>query len=157
MDLFEKFFTLSLRFLSYRPRSEKEVREYLLKKKVAQEIIEEVISKLHEHKFLDDKEFAKMWLESRVRHKHKPIRIIKYELGQKGISREIIDQLLQNSQESKQKDITAIQILITKHLPKYKDLPKHQIYQKLATFLTQKGFSYDLAKRSIDEILKSKV
>ena len=54
MGDFEKFYNIALRFLAYRPRSEKEVRDYLTRKKNESSIIERVIVKLREQKFVDD-------------------------------------------------------------------------------------------------------
>ena len=64
-----------MRFLSYRPRSEKEVKEKLKIKyqksniKDLTLIIDKVIQKLKEKKFINDNEFAKGWIENRLRFK----------------------------------------------------------------------------------------
>ena len=50
MGDFEKFYNKALEFLSYRPRSEKEVRDKLKTKKVELEVIDRIISKLKEKK-----------------------------------------------------------------------------------------------------------
>src|SRR3989344_6757140 len=99
--IFERYYNLSLRFLSYRPRSEKEIIDYLKKKSSSvktsegqEKLIESIIKKLKEYKFIDDVEFAKFWIEQRTKFKHKPIRVIEYELKQKGINKEIIDDVL---------------------------------------------------------------
>ena len=144
--LFDKFFNSSLRFLSYRSRSEKEVRDNLLKKKAPQEIIESVITKLKEHKFLNDKEFAEWFIKSRTASRPKAARIIKMELKKKGISQEIIDDL-----PSTIDDLDSAKKLIEKKFEKYKSLEKKEVYNKLGGFLARRGFDWDTIKKAIDE------
>lgn len=176
MDEFEKFYNASLRFLSYRPRSEKEIRDKLQKFKikktattetqkkierqnfsgsenfsasvVAREalIIEAVIAKLKEQNFINDEEFVKWWVEQRTTFKPKSLRVIKLELWQKGIPKEIIDKIISNDLEQAKK-------LVKNRVARYKGLPKEEIYQKLGSFLARRGFDYDMIKQSIDEVL----
>lgn len=138
----------ALRFLSFRPRSEKEISDYLKKKKVSIIISQKVISKLKESNFLNDVEFAKWWIEQRTLIKPRAWRIIKFELKNKGISEEII----QNSESEETSDSTVAIKLAQKRFLRYKNLPRQEIYQKLGRFLISKGFDYDTVKRSIDEI-----
>ena len=74
-----------LRFLSFRPRSEKEIRDYLNNKQVNPLVSQKIIDKLVENKFLNDLEFAKWWIEQRTLTTPRAWRIIKIELKQKGI------------------------------------------------------------------------
>jgi regulatory protein len=99
LTVFDRYYNLSLRYLSYRPRSEKEMRDYLLekqkrKKGLSDETISEIIKKLKSYKFIDDRQFTKSWIESRIKLKNKPVRVIEYELKQKGISGDLIDEFL---------------------------------------------------------------
>lgn len=144
--LFDKFFNGSLRFLSYRPRSEKEVRDNLVKKKAPVEIIETIIERLKEHKFIDDKEFASWFVEQRTAAKPKAARIIKMELKQKGISEEIIDDLPLVID-----DLVNAKKLLDKKFARYKDLERDEIYKKLGSFLARRGFDWDTIKKAIDE------
>ena len=151
MGDFEKLYNSSLRFLSYRPRSEKEIRDRLkLKNKKSnlkdlKLIIDRVIERLKKHKFINDEEFAKWWIESRLRFKPRSLRLIKLELKQKGISEETIDnlQLTINDLESAKK-------LVEKRIVRLKGLDKQKIYEKLGRFLASKGFNWDTIKKSID-------
>ena len=96
MDDFEKSYNRALRFLSFRPRSEKEIKDYLklktknLELKTQNEIVNSIIKRLKEHKFLDDEEFARWWIEQRTKIKPRAWKVIQYELKQKGIEEETI-------------------------------------------------------------------
>ena len=149
----DKFYNKALEFLSYRPRSEKEVRDKLATKKVEPDIIGKIISKLKEKKFIDDEEFAKGWIESRLRFKPRSSRLIKLELKQKGIDPEIIN----NLQLTINSDLESAKKLVEKRIERLKNLPKQEIYQKLGRFLASKGFNWDTIKKSIDGILNKGV
>ncbi len=142
----------ALRFLSFRPRSEKEIRDYFKKKRVDPLVSQKIIDKLKENKFLNDMEFARWWVEQRTLIKPRAWRIIKIELKQKGISSEIIEELNINSESEEKNDLTMAIKLAQKRLPRYKNLSRQEIYQKMGRFLISKGFDYDTIKRSIDEV-----
>ena len=152
MDDFEKFYNLALRFLSYRPRSEKEVKDKLkvqsskFKVENPTAIIEKVIQKLKEYKFIDDVEFAKKWIESRLRFKPRSLRLIKMELKQKGIDPEIIN----NLQLTINSDLESAKKLVEKRIERLKGLDKQKVYEKLGRFLASKGFNWDTIKKAID-------
>lgn len=153
MDEFNKFYNQALRFLSYRSRSEKEIKDNLLKKKASQEVIDQIIVKLREHAFVNDKEFAKSWIESRMRFKPRGIRVIKMELKQKGISQEIIDSQISKLRSSVSNE-EMIQKLIQKKITRYKQLPPMEMKQKLFQFLSSKGFEYDDIKDALKDVGK---
>lgn len=142
----------ALRFLSFRPRSEKEIQDFFKKKQVSKETSGKVINKLKEYKFLDDFEFAKWWVEQRTLVKPRSWRVIKIELRQKGISKEIMEILNVNSELEEKDDLNAAIKLAEKRIPRYKSLPRQEIYKKLGRFLLSKGFNYEIIKRSIDEV-----
>ncbi len=151
----EKFYNKALKFLSYRPRSEKEVRENLKKKPFgrgsgpSETATELIIKKLKDKKFIDDEEFAKWWVESRIRFRPRSIRLIKIELKQKGIDNEIIEKIL-SSGDIEILSIDAVKRLVEKRLERYSGLPKEKIYQKLVRFLAGKGFDWDSIKQMVD-------
>lgn len=145
MDPFEKFFAQSIKFLSYRPRSEKEVKEKLINKKAPPEIIEKVIAELKAHKFIDDKVFAEWFVGSRSNFRPKAKRIIKMELRQKGIVDNLIDE------QDFGNDLETARKLISKKFEKYKLIDKKEIYNKLGSFLARRGYDWDTIKRAIDE------
>jgi regulatory protein len=150
MDQFEKFYALSLKYLSYRVRSEKEVREYLLKKNSPPEILEKIIATLKKQRFLNDEEFARMWVESRNRAKPRASRVLKYELQQKGVAQDIIEKFVSSKGQS---DLDSAKSIVQKRLPRLKNLQKEEIYKKLGGHLARKGYNWDVIKRSIDDCL----
>ena len=160
MEDFEKFYNSSLRFLSYRPRSEKEVREKLKSKKAPSEIIKEIVTKLKEKKFINDEEFAKLWIESRLKFKPRSVHLIKLELKQKGISDEIIESGIKNQELGAESDLEQAKKLVEKKMTRIRNkfgMTREEIYQKLGRYLASKGFGWDTIKKSIDEALRKGV
>lgn len=152
----DKFYNLALRFLSYRPRSEREVRDKLETKQVEPQIIEKIITKLIDKKFINDEEFAKGWVESRLRFKPRSMKLIKFELRHKGIDNELIDRLIHNSEFIIQNDLESAKKLIEKKMGRFRNkfgMTREEKYQKLGRFLASKGFGWDIIKKAIDEIL----
>lgn len=150
MDNFDKLYEKTLRFLSFRPRSEKEIKDYLIKKKADGLTTKKIIEKLKQHKFLSDEEFTRWWIEQRTRVKPRGLRLIKFELKQKGIDKELIDDIFENDQSS---DLEKATILATKRLSRYKNETPQKIYEKMGRFLASKGFDYDVIKEVIEKIL----
>lgn len=143
MEDYEKFFNSSLHFLSFRARSEKEVLDNLKKKEAPIEIIEKIIQKLKELKFLDDKEFAKAWIEQRSAFKPRSSKVLKIELRQKGISEDIIEEFIEVKN-----DLALAKKLFEKNKRKFKG---EDWFNKAAGFLQRKGFDWDIIK----EVLKT--
>jgi regulatory protein len=153
MDDFEKFYKAAIRFLSFRPRSEKELSDYLMKKKCDDLTAKRIIESLTRDKFLNDEEFVRWWVEQRTILKPKASRVIKFELKQKGISKDLIDSFFEN-EESSTSDFTKALALAEKKMVRLVKLEdKRKIYEKLGRFLASKGFDWDTIKEVIDRIL----
>ena len=89
----------SLRWLSYRQRSKKEMEGYLSGKGFDAETCAGVIERLEGVGLLDDREFARSWVEF-SRRKLKGSLKIRWELKNKGIDEKIIADLLKNELSS---------------------------------------------------------
>jgi regulatory protein len=153
MDSFEKYYTLALLQLSRRNRSVKEIRDYLTRKKASEQIIDAVITKLHEQRFQDDEGFARWWKESRTRFKSKSDRVIRLELRQKGISNELIEKIMSERTEESKTDYEKALELARKYSKKVAQLPRQDQYRRIGSFLSRRGFDYDTIRRVIDDVL----
>lgn len=146
-----------LKFLNFRPRSEKEVRDYLQKKikkfpNIDSSVIDVIIHKLKQQKFLNDEEFAKMWVRSRTDYKPKGKYLVRLELIKKGIAKDIIDQILESKQErAKSEEDLAIEVLTHKKR-KYEAMEAKERFNKAGSMLARRGFSLDTIKAAIDEV-----
>ena len=142
-----KLYTRALEYALVRPRSQREMRDYLyrktrdtrtktgdIRKGVTKELTERVFNKLAEKGYLDDEKFARFWVENRNLRKGSSLRKLKSELSTKGVSASIIETIFEQSDRS---DSEEIQKIIAKKINKYDDR------QKLVAYLARQGFRYD--------------
>lgn len=162
---FQKVYDKALRFLSYRPRSEKEIKDYFYKKGVGEETQKLVLKKLKKTGLLDDKEFALWWIEQRMTFRPSGKRLLEQELRKKGINREIIEEILEEIFKKERETQGAIAgrlypsfelklalKVAKKKLPTYRKLPFLEFRQKMTSFLARRGFSWEVIKEVIDKL-----
>lgn len=165
---FGKAYERSLNYVMIRPRSEKEIRDYLtrtflypkpksytdktgqrhFKKQTVDtpqvsEMIERVMGRLQEKGYINDESFALSWVASRQMHKKPSRRKLEQELRVKGVSTEIIAIVLQKS-DINEKDNLAELVAKKRRLSRYQD------DTKLTHYLLRQGFGYD----DIKDVLK---
>lgn len=149
----QKYLDLAYRYLMIRNRSEKELRDYLGGKNIPQEIIDTIIRKLYEQKFLDDEKFARSWILFRARLKPKGRYALQMELRQKGISQEIIEKVFSETDDELPDEVTQAKGLIASRIKRLEGESRQVIYQKVGAFLGRRGYSWEVAKKAIDSYL----
>ena len=157
IDLAVSLLEKTLSWLALRPRSEKEIKDYLAKKtgsfKSGNLLAEEVVGKLRELKLIDDEKFAFWWLEQRQQFRPKGRWALSGELKQKGISRQLIDQVLSQALSQENESELAIKVLL-KTGNRFNKLALAEKKQKLYGSLARRGFGYEIIRDAIDEYLE---
>jgi regulatory protein len=132
--------------LSYRPRSEAEIR-MRLRQGFDQKTIDRVILQLEARRMIDDVAFAKFWIENRESFSPRSERMLKLELKRKGIAVEVIDEVLDGSDE----DGAAYRAAQKKaRLLSQEDYDVFR--RKLGAFLRRRGFSYEVANHAVERL-----
>lgn len=85
-----------IKYISKRLRSEKEIRIYLEKKTLDNDLIDNIISNLKDKNYINDKRFARAYINDRLNLSNIGILKIKHELSNLGISDEIIEDEVSN-------------------------------------------------------------
>lgn len=138
---FGKLYQRALEWALVRPRSEKEVRDYLYKKvfekKLDKNYIDLIVSRLKEKKYLDDSVFAKYYVENRFVKKGISRRRLSLELMKKGVAKEIIAEVLDGRNDEEE-----ILKMIAKKRARYDD-------EKLISYLCRQGFSFELVQNLV--------
>lgn len=129
----------AIEWLCIRPRSEKELKDYLRKKNTESDYSQNLINEMTEKKYLSDENFAKWFLELKKRQLKSQKEIV-FLLRQKGVSRQIINHLLENNDVI---DRENLKNLILKKRSKYKD------DTKLMSYLIRKGYSFSDVKEAL--------
>lgn len=149
-DEMTRAYQIALRFLSYRPRSEAEIRTRLEREKLIPETIEQIVTKLYNERQLDDKRFAEMYAESKMFTKPIGAHRLRRELRQKGVSDTIIRhvELKYFNEETELKNARR---LAEKKLAtdRTKDPVKRK--RRLADFLARRGFGWDVVSEIVGE------
>jgi len=140
-DEAEVVYQKALHFLSFRPRSEGEVRQRLLKQKYDETVIEATIVRLKEKKFLGDQEFASLWIENRSTFRPRSQRLLSMELRKKGVSEEVISSALEEAEED---EVLAYQAA-ERYAHRLKGLEWLDFRKKLLGYLGRRGFFYGTA------------
>ncbi len=138
----DKAYMRSLDMLSRRARSEWELRDYLKRKEYEPEIINQIISRLKNMKYIDDYNFAKSWVDNRRLLKATSKRKLSQELKQKRVEQSVIDKVLAED-ETDEKSVIKDLIAKKRTQSRYKD------DQKLIAYLLRQGFSYSDVKDAI--------
>ncbi len=133
----------SYRYLSYRPRSAGEIRQWLHKRGFVDEVAEKAIIKLREQNLIDDLAFARFWKDNRLSFRPKSKRLIKQELRGKKIAAEIIEQVTEDiDDEAIAYKLSSNRMSTLAHL----DYP--DFYRRLSSYLAYRGFSYEVIKHT---------
>lgn len=137
-DDVEKAFGAALNFLSFRPRSRREVEDYFRRRKLEPEVGVAVVERLERIGVLDDREFARFWVENRQTFRPRGTRALKAELRQKGIESEIIDDTLADLGDEEE---TAY-LSAMKKARSYSTADEREFFRKMLGFLQRRGFPY---------------
>ena len=157
---FGKLYLQALNYCLLRPRSVRELRDYLWRKTlptkyktkkgeiksragVSIELVDQVLSKLQQKRYLDDYKFAKWWVENRFLKKGVSARRLRQDLVKKGIAKDLIDEVLASSTR---RDNGELQKVLIKKAQRYTDP------QKLIAYLVRQGFDYDDVKQAVVEL-----
>lgn len=150
---FGKLYARAAEYCLMRPRSVKEIRDYLYRKTLSRrdkkgelregystDVTVRVLDRLIEKKLVDDRKFTAYWIENRNLSKGISRRKLTAELMSKGVDSSIINELLAVCARD---DDLEIKKIIKKKRSKYDD-------SKLIAYLARMGFSYDLIKENIN-------
>ena len=138
--------TAALRFLSYRPRTVKEV-ERRLEGRFAAPVVDRTVAYLTDLKYLDDESFCAQWIGSRERRRPRGSRALRQELRQLGVERQIVDDALEdidataNACNAGRKQATKLAA---------QGSTSQDFRRKLTPFLQRRGFGYGTTKEAID-------
>ncbi len=137
-DTNEVAFQEALRFLSYRPRAAAELEKKLAEKGFSEAVIAQTLQRLQESGLVGDAEFARAWVENRATFRPRSRRAIHYELRQKGVADDVIQQALE---EMPAEEETAYQAGL-RYCRRLAGLDRNEFRTRLSGFLARRGFTY---------------
>ena len=138
-DAREWAYQQAMLYLSYRTRSEKEIRQNLRKHEMPEEVIEETIERLRKAGLANDNEFAQAWVENRSTFRPRSRRALAMELRQKGLDDETVHSAVSGVDE----EALAYEAA-QKRLGRLTGLEWNEFRKKLSEFLARRGFPYSV-------------
>jgi regulatory protein len=152
LDLSAKAYDQAIRFLSFRPRSAAEVRRNLQKAEYDEDVIDATLGRLLEHGYIDDAEFARFWVENRLRFRPKGPQALRQELRQRGVAGDDIEETL-GEVDSNDAAYRAAQPR-AERLSALASQDPAEFRQKLSAFLLRRGFEYEVVRDVVRRLLR---
>lgn len=147
-DEYEVAYQRAIKFISYRIRTELEIKRHLTKNHISTDVITETLKRLRRNVLVDDKQFAKSWVENRNEFRPRAHRMLANELRQKGIVDDVIIDTLDGSISNDELAYHAAR----KQAHKYTDLEWPDFRRRMNGFLARRGFYYDIISLVTDQI-----
>lgn len=154
-DTDEQAYERALTLLSYRPRSLTEIRRRLREADFPSSAVQAALARLERAGLADDHAFARYWVDNRERFRPRGTRMLRWELRQKGVTDDIIEEVLVDVNET----ASALR-LARNRASRLRDLDELTFRQRLNAYLARRGFSYtitaDVVRRAWEELLARK-
>ncbi len=142
----------ALNFIAKKMRSEWEIHIRLLKKGHSLEIIKKIILDFQDRKYLDDKEYAEVYVRDFINLKKEGVYKIRKNLQQKHIKREFVENAIEKYIDRDRQVEIAHQLAIKKMIYiQSKGKKKEKIYR----FLSQKGFEGSVVSQVISDVFNN--
>ena len=135
--------SVALRYLTSRPRSERELRDRLRRRQVGEAVIDRTVESLKTKGLLDDFTFAQYWVDQRVTFKPRSRRMLEMELRQKGVDGEAIEGVTLDMDDEAEAYRAAQR--------RARSLPTNDFdvfFKKLVDHLRRRGFGYATAAKT---------
>lgn len=146
-DSFHCCLNTANRYLSYRPRSESELRERLCRRHFDSDSVEAVIARLKQQGLVDDRAFAQFWRDNRQSFSPRSQRLTKLELRRKGVADELVAEMVGAIDD----DDSAYQAALSK--ARSLSLSDYQSFRRrLGGFLKRRGFGYGAINHTVERV-----
>jgi regulatory protein len=146
-DLSRNCMEAAVHYLSYRPRSEHEVRQRLRRRGFDSKTIEEVVTKLKESSLIDDVAFSEYWRNNRTAFSPRSARLINLELRQKGVAKETANEAVTGLN-----DENSVYEAGLRKARRLTALDHDDFRSRLYDYLIRRGFSYEKIRHAIDRL-----
>jgi regulatory protein len=147
----ERAHQIAVNFISYRPRSSREVLDRLTKKGFDPSLSSELVERLRELNLLNDIEFARMFVRDRLLRKPMGRALLRKKLMEKGISFQMCESVIKEYVTDRDEEVAAKNLLTRKlkmSQARYSKLDPVTRQKRLMDYLLQRGFSHEVASKT---------
>jgi len=151
IDRYQRCLNSAIRYLGYRQRSESEIRQRLQRGGYDGALIDKAIIKLKEQGLVDDVAFARFWSENRETFSPRSRRLTKMELKRKGLSAEVIEEVISEIDEK------ASAYRAAQSKARRLAMTDYKVFrQRLGGYLGRRGFNYGIIKEITEKVWQEK-
>jgi regulatory protein len=143
----------AFRFLARRPHSKKELEIKLHNKDFDVFLIKNTIKEFEEKKIIDDRIFTLSFIQDEIQFKKNGPNQIKHRLYMKGIDKTLIADIIASVYDETLR-LSNCKYQAKKKYMSLKKYPLKKQRQKLAAYLRQKGFTWEMIQMSISQFVK---
>jgi len=146
-DQLQRCLEAAYRYLSYRPRSESEIRGRMQRRGFAVETIDAAIARLREQNLLDDEAFAQFWKENRESFSPRSQWLTGLELKRMGVMNDVIEQTVAGIDD----DENAYRAALNK--TRHGTPADYQSFRRrLGDYLRRRGFNYEVISHTLEKV-----
>lgn len=146
---FQKVKDKLIRYATIRPRSKKEINDWIRRKKVHKSLKDDLFNVLKRLELTDDKKFASWWIEQRVQFRPRGQKALFFELMKKGVEKRIIEEALSKADLNEKKMAKEI---VEEKKYKWKKYRGREKQKKISDYLGRRGFTWDVIKPIIKDL-----
>jgi len=150
-DEYKRGINAALSYISYQQRTEKEVRDKLAKDQLDSKLVKRIIDAIKGYGYINDYVYAKDYISFKI--EHSGTNKIKSKLKEKGISDEVLNELLSAYSESYMES-KALAVAEKKNESFGERLEYSKRYSRLTGFLTRRGYPYGIVKSVVASVLE---
>jgi len=147
LDMFYRTQNAALNLLSYRPRSESEVKSRLIRRGFTADQIDAVLLRLREQGFIDDAGFAGLWAENRREFSPRSRFLTRMELRRKGVANEVIEVAVAGLDDSENAYRAG-----TAHARRLSIADKNIFRKRLGDYLRRRGFDFSVVNEAVERV-----
>lgn len=142
-------YALAIQYLGAKPRTRKQIQQYLQRKEFEDENIQYALDRLEKEHIVDDEEYARQFASGRLRNSLKGRRWIKQELQQRGVSKEAAAEA--TDALDREVELIAAKKAAEKKARSLKGELRDR-KRKLMGYLMRRGFPTDIVMEAIKSI-----
>ncbi len=154
-ELYQRFLTRCVDYIARSPKTEFQIKKYLhdlrFKKKDIwftenidiewEDMFERILTQLTKYKYIDDENYARLFVQSRLRLKPRGKSVLIGELLSKGVNKEIAEGVCEEEVEDE------YSLLLRTYQKRFKEKKFDRRDSKMVGYLLRKGFSWDLIEK----------
>jgi regulatory protein len=146
-DLLQNCRSAAERFLSYRPRSEAELRQRLVQRNFPSDVVDATVEALKEIGLVNDADFARYWKENREVFRPRSRLITARELRQKGVDKDVIDATVGTLD-----DAAGAYAVAVKKSRSMASLDYATFRRRISGFLSRRGFDFEITRQTTERL-----